>query len=868
MNIEVFGDSGSVAERAEAVIAEEAWNAISARGVFVMASSTVIHRAYCRSVRPGAVRLLASLVLAGLLLTMGVRPSAAQVSTGTITGTVFTTEPDGTHSPIPGATVIITGPGLSQQAVVDQQATYRFSDLTPGNYQIEAHAPGLMGSNSVTVVPDGVASVSVELQIALLKESVTVTADAERSADSSEQATIGKSAILNAPNKSDRVDDTLPLIPGVVRGPDGLIKMKGARSSQSGALINSANVTDPVTGNPAMSLPIDVVQSVTVVSNPYDPEYGRFSGAVSSVETTTGNFDQFHISVQNLFARPRNRDGSFVGIEAWTPRVTLTGPLIKHKIAITQSFEYRFIRTPVESLPPLARDTKFEGVDSFTQIDVNLTPRQSITATFALYPQKLNYLGLNTFTPQPSTPDLHERGYMASIQHRDAIGNDGYLVSQFSYKRFDADVTANSTGPYDLLVETTTGGFFDTQRRQSYRTEWQETYQFGKHHFLGEHQFKAGADFARSAYDGRVDLSPVNIFGEAGLPVEQIDFGPASRFNVHQNELAWFAGDRWKPFQRLSVDLGLRFDWDSVTGAVLTAPRAGFALMLTKDAKTVLKGGAGLFYDRVPLNVASFPFLPGRTVTTFGPDDGILSSFEYTNTVPIGLRNPRSVGWNVEIDRDLTSALLVRGGYQQRNTTRDFVLSPDSTAGALDLSNGGRSFYREFQVTGRYKVRRATINASYTRSKAFGDLNDFNQFFGNNAVGVIEPDERGRLPFDAPNRFLTWGEWNTPFKLTVIPVLDVHTGFPWSEIDQSRDFAGPRDSERFPRFTSFDLQVTRPVKLPFPHEKLKARVGFSIFNLFNQDNPRDVQGDIDSPRYGALFNSVGRTFRGKFILEF
>ena len=290
-----------------------------------------------------------------------------------------------------------------------------------------------MGSNSATVVPDGVASVSVELQIALLKESVTVTADAERSADSSEQATIGKSAILNAPNKSDRSDDTLPLIPGVVRGPDGLINMKGARSSQSGALINSANVTDPVTGNPAMNLPIDVVLTVTVVSNPYDPEYGRLSGAVSSVETTTGNFDQFRVSVQNLFVRPRSRDGSFVGIESWTPRVTLTGPVIKHKIAITQSFEYRFIRTPVESLPPLARDSKFEGVDRISDrrkphaAAIHHRVIRTVSAKAKLSGVK------HLFAPQPLTPDLHEREDMASIQHRDAIGTDGFLVSQFSY---------------------------------------------------------------------------------------------------------------------------------------------------------------------------------------------------------------------------------------------------------------------------------------------------------------------------------------------------------------------------------------------------------------------------------------------------
>ena len=154
------------------------------------------------------------------------------------------------------------------------------------------------------------------------------------------------------------------------------------------------------------------------------------------------------------------------------------------------------------------------------------------------------------------------------------------------------------------------------------------------------------------------------------------------------------------------------------------------------------------------------------------------------------------------------------------------------------------------------------------RSNAHGTLNDFSQFFGNNPVAIIQPDANGRLAFDAPNRFLAWGQWNAPWKLTVLPVMDVHTGFPYSVMDQSRAFVGPRNSERLPRFTSFDMQVTRPISIPLPHERLKARIGFSVFNLFNRFNPRDVQNDIDSDRFGAFFNGVGRTFRGKCVFEF
>ena len=175
-----------------------------------------------------------------------------------------------------------------------------------------------------------------------------------------------------------------------------------------------------------MSLPIDVVQSVKVVSNPYGPEYARLTGAVSSVETAAGSFNRFHASVQNLFVRPQTG-----------------GRLCRYRVGNASHHTYRsrgerqdchnpgvriqIHSNPGNSLPQLERDTKFESVDSFTQTDVNLTLRQSMTASLAVYPQKLNYLGFNTFTPQPATPDLHQCGFMTAIQHRDAIASDSLL---------------------------------------------------------------------------------------------------------------------------------------------------------------------------------------------------------------------------------------------------------------------------------------------------------------------------------------------------------------------------------------------------------------------------------------------------------
>ena len=242
----------------------------------------------------------------------------------------------------------------------------------------------------------------------------------------------------------------------------------------------------------------------------------------------------------------------------------------------------------------------------------------------------------------------------------------------------------------------------------------------------------------------------------------------------------------------------------------------------------------------------------------------MLGSTPYTNTIFGPLRNPRSTTWNVELDRQVLEKLAVRIAYQNRTTHDAFVVNP--SAGWLNVSNAGRDSYREFQVTGVYQVRRHTVNASYVRSRAFGDLNDFNQFFGNDPVAVIQPNARGRLPFDAPNRFLIWGEIAAPKKIMLVPVFDLHTGFPYSTENQLREYVGPRNVDRYPRFASLDLQVTKEIRLPGFAKK--AKVGFGVFNLLNQFDPRDVQNNLDSYRFGSFFNSVPRTFRGKFVLGF
>src|SRR6516164_1228518 len=172
-----------------------------------------------------------------------------------------------------------------------------------------------------------------------------------------------------------------------------------------------------------------------------------------------------------------------MGLAAVPPRVTVSGPIVKDRIAFTQSLEYRYERNQVYSLPPLQSWTRSENLNSYTQIDANISSKQTATASFALFPDKVDFYGLDTFTPQESTPSFHQQGYQGYLQHRYITSSSDLLTSQLSIRKFDAQLRPNSNAPYELLVETTKGGFFNRQDRDTTRTEWTEIYRSHPHRY-------------------------------------------------------------------------------------------------------------------------------------------------------------------------------------------------------------------------------------------------------------------------------------------------------------------------------------------------------------------------------------------------
>jgi len=214
----------------------------------------------------------------------------------------------------------------------------------------------------------------------------------------------------------------------------------------------------------------------------------------------------------------------------------------------------------------------------------------------------------------------------------------------------------------------------------------------------------------------------------------------------------------------------------------------------------------------------------------------------------------------------------MRLGFLERATRNELIIEPStgpSNSGTLELSNTGRSHYREVQVLGLYNSAHLGYwNASYVWSSARGDLNSADNYLGDLPAFVIRPNEYGPLPFDVRHRFLLQGELKLPSDITFSPSLEIRSGFPFSIVNEQLDFVGPRNrAGRFPTFISLDIQVTKGFRIP-KFENHKMRAGAAIFNITNHFNPRDLQNNLGSASFGHFFNSLGPSVRGKFEVAF
>jgi len=119
---------------------------------------------------------------------------------------------------------------------------------------------------------------------------------------------------------------------------------------------------------------------------------------------------------------------------------------------------------------------------------------------------------------------------------------------------------------------------------------------------------------------------------------------------------------------------------------------------------------------------------------------------------------------------------------------------------------------------------------------------------------VIRPDVTSNLAADVPNRLVSWGAFGLPWNLILSPVVDVHSGLPYSNVDTLQNYVGGANNQRFPTFFSLDFKLYREFTLHLPllssAKTRRLRFGLYSINLTNHSNPLAVYNSVTSPYFG------------------
>ncbi len=795
---------------------------------------------------------------------------------------------DTANQAVPGVQVQLKiGQSVISSVVTDPKGHAEFAQLKPERYEITATKEGFEPVTKGDLdLSQGAVSVELTLVPSLARQDSVVVHGAaspvEQGASSPNE--VSAQTAKELPGRPATVADALPLLPGVVRSPEGGLKISGSSEHRSSLIVNSADVTDPATGQFGLTVPIDSVETVNVYQTAFLAEYGRFTAGLVSVETRRGG-DKWKWELNDPFPDFRIRSWDMRGIRDATPRLNLEGPLVPGKLYFSEGFEYEIRKTPVYTLPFPDNQKKQEGINSFAQIDWIVSDKQLVTATLHVAPQSLEFVNMNFFNPQQTSPDAGTHNYTGTIADKLTIGG-GLWENTVSVTRFDARVWGQGT--QDLIVTPVgnSGNYFAQQDRNASRLGWSSIYSFAAVNRWGTHNFKAGTYVAESSDQGQVTEHPIDILNSTNQLIERISFTGGQPFQMSDTEYAFFAQDHWIISPLVAVDLGLRSESQEVSEALRLAPRAGIAWNPLPKEGTVVRAGFGLFYDRVPLNVYAFDHYPNQVATMFDGTGGIIGGpwlyqnalgqvtgrppFVYQEPVA-GNFSPRSANWSVQVEQPLGRFLKLRTGYMESQSSGLVILNsvtpaPPANTGAYVLTGGGNSRYRQFETTARVRLgSERELLFSYVRSRARGDLNDFGNFLGSFPVPIIRSNQFGNLPADLPNRFLAWGILRLPWGFRVAPVFEYRSGFPYVITDALQNYVGVPNANRYPNFISVDSRFSKDIKV---NPKYTVRLSVSGYNLTNHFNPEALHSNIADPAYGLFFGQRGRRFTADFDILF
>jgi hypothetical protein len=746
--------------------------------------------------------------------------------------------------------------------LVERQGFYRYQ----GQKQEFADGP-----NELIVTLNHLQEFSDRIDVPASSPAIDLQQPAERTElDNSEIETVPYPASRDYRN-------ALPLMDGVVQDNAGRAHINGGATNQTNYNLDGFNISDPVTGNLESRVNIDSIQSMDLESSRYSAANGRGSAGVLDLKTKMGD-DRMRFGATNFV--PGFSTGGGLHLSKWSPQLEFSGPLARGRAWFHEGLDNFYRDDYVSGLPGGQNHTTGLSSSSLSRFQVNLTPTNILTGSFLGNRASVNRSGLSFLNPAQTTVNDHQMLYMSSIRDQVYLGAGSVLDVGFADTRGMVRDTPQGSSLFEITPDGSRGNYFVNLDRHFYRQQWQANFSRSTLHLYGAHQLKFGIDFERESFHETVLHHDYEVLRDDNSVARYVRF-LGSPFQGRKNfEAAEFVQDRWTPREGVLVEAGLRAEWNEIVRDLELAPRLSATWAPGFLRNTKFAAGWGLYYDAITLQWLA-PQQDQKSIATFFPPGApplgpVMTSFA-ANTHRLDAPYYHSASLSVE--HKLPFNVFGKATYIHRSGAHGFTFLPSNPVAALGqsgnvtylLDNYRQDRYDAFEMSVRHTFGgRFEWFAGYTWSRARS--NAAVDYSLENPVFAVESP--GPYSWDAPNRFHMWGWAPLPngwlphalqfitHETSAVYLVEYHTGFPFSIVDQNAFLVGAPNGERLPGYFNLNLDFER--KFRALHYQWAWRFGFN--NVTNNGNPNSVNNVLGSPQFLNYGRGQARAFNVRLKL--
>lgn len=663
-----------------------------------------------------------------------------------------------------------------------------------------------------------------------------------------------------------------------------VISSAGQLGRGGNVTVDGADNNDDVVGGAVQNISQEAVQEFQIATNRFSSQLGRSGSSVINIVTKSGTNElhgsgSFYFRHRKLQGLPATFDrslGQSPPFDREQYAFALGGPIKKDRAWFFGSFEYRdqdgVVLVGTRDLTSRSIRRSFAPsplTDFLTTERVDWSPNNADRLSFRYSYQREKIVAASTLVraigsaSQRQSSQNKANSFLANYTR--VLSPRDVNSFNLSFSTFINQTLPVAPGPQLTFPSLQDGASFRVpQQTKQRRFQFSDTYTLirGNHtlYLGGEIQlvksdldlkvFQQGRiemiedfpDFDRNG-DGRVDdndlLFAVTL--RSGFPDR-----PLLLPDTNNTYFAGFIQDDWRVGPQLTLNVGLRYELDTDVKNVSRtselnplilpflngqrtrdknnfAPRVGFNYS-TKDGRTSIHGGYGIYYDRVTLEIQTLERgLDGRALPVevragnlffippqflFDPVNGVFPPGAPTlanpftgfvlpgagaggiNIIDNSLQNPTVHQMNVGFQREFGHQFVARADYL-RNVGTHFIIGriigtvpfnpvvggPETVK---NLESSVRTQYDGFllslekRFSNRYQFR-----ASYTLSKSFNFANDDQIPFSN---GPINSDnlqlEYGPTPNDQRHRFSFSGVFQLPWALRLAPIFTFASAVP------------------------------------------------------------------------------------------